>query len=256
MWFHRSCSGLLTGGDVKHSHYFDHVLQMPGFEPRITFSGEPSNGSLVRERRRLWPVEGPAAPSWEPEPRDLLFIAGTDWRYLAERKLETLSNPRINLIQGVGHADAATERHGYLSEKAVRICVSREVADAISATGRTRGPVLTIPNGVDLSPFEPAEGGSPTGYEKRRQPLAIIGYKRPELAWSLSEELDAESIPHLLLVRPLDRRAFLALLAETRVAVCLPHSTEGFYLPGARGDGRRRSGGDPGLCRQSRLLSS
>ena len=231
VWFHRSCSGLLTGGDVKHSHYFDHVLRMPGFGPRITFSGEPSSGSLVRERRRLWPAGDRPAPRWEPGPRDLLFIAEVDWRYLAERRLEALPNPRIKMIQHVQHADAATERYDYLSEKAVRICVSREGADVISATGRTRGPVLPIPNGIDLSPFEPAEGGSPVGYEKRRQPLVNIGYKRPDLAWSLSDGLDAESIPHLLIVKPLDRRAFLALLTETRVAVCLPHSTEGFYLP-------------------------
>lgn len=231
VWFHRSRSGPLTGGDVKHSHYFGHVLRMPGFEPRITFSGEPSDGSLARDRRWLWSARDAAAPKWRPEPRDLLFIAGTDWRYLAERGLEALPNPRINLIQGVRHADTASDLYAYLSKKAVRICVSPEVADAVSATGRIKGPVLTIPNGVDLSPFDPAEDGSPAGYERRRQPLAIIGYKRPDLAWSLAERLDAESIPHLLLVKPLDRRAFLALLAETRVAVCLPHSTEGFYLP-------------------------
>ena len=230
VWFHRSYGGL-TGGDVKHAQYFDHVRRMPGFEPKLTFRGEPANESIARERRRLWPVGDAAAPNWEPGPRDLLFLAGRDWRYLAERRLEALPNPRINLIQGVRHADTATELYGYLSEKAVRICVSQEVADAVSAAGRTRGPVLTIPNGVDLRPFDPARDGSPAGYERRRQPLAIIGYKRPDLAWSLSGGLDAESIPHLLLVRPLDRRAFLALLAETRIAVCLPHPTEGFYLP-------------------------
>ena len=42
VWFYRDYVRL-TGGHLKHSHYFDHVLRMPGFAPRITFSGEPSN---------------------------------------------------------------------------------------------------------------------------------------------------------------------------------------------------------------------
>ena len=70
-------------------------------------------------------------------------LAGVDWRYLAESGLESLPNPRINLIQGVRHAHEGTEFHRYLAHRAIRVCVSREVADAISATERVEGPILT-----------------------------------------------------------------------------------------------------------------
>ena len=116
-------------------------------------------------------------------------------------------------------------------ERAIRICVSREVADAIAATGRANGPVLTIPNGIDVTPFAPADEGSPLGYETRPQSIAIVGYKSFDLAREFSERLRAEQIDHLLLTKFLDREAFLALLAETRIAVCLPKEEEGFYLP-------------------------
>ena len=124
-----------------------------------------------------------------------------------------------------------TELYGYLSEPALRICVSWEVAQAILATGRTRGPVLTIPNGIDITPFEASERGSPAGFQARRWPVLLAGYKRPDLARGLSERLDAQRTEHRLLTEFLGRDAFLGLLAESRVAVCPPHAEEGFYLP-------------------------
>ena len=231
VWFHRGYK-TVTGGSIKHSHYFEHVLRMPGFAPKIVLMGEPANESYARTLRQLWPERDSAVVSrWEPGPRDLFFLAGVDWRYPAKFGLDSLPNPRINLVQHVRHAHEGTELYGYLAERAVRICVSQEVADAISATGRTNGPILTIPNGIDATPFEPAGEGSPAGFEKRRLPITIVGYKSPELARGLSERLDAERIEHLLLTEFVDRDTFFGLLAESRVAVCLPHVEEGFYLP-------------------------
>ena len=222
----------LTGGHVKHAHYFDHVRRMRGFAPRVTFSGAPATEALARERRRLWaPGDGAMAERWEPEGRDVLFLAGVDWRYLNESGLVALPNPRISFVQHVRHAHEGTELHRYLGELAIRICVSEEVADAISATGRTRGPVLTIPNGIDLAPFEPAEEGSPAEFGARPSAIAIVGYKRPDLARNLAARLEAEGVEHRLVTEFLDRDRFLDLLGETRVAVCLPHAEEGFYLP-------------------------
>lgn len=231
IWFYRDYRGL-TGGELKHSHYFDHVLRAPGFTPKITFGGELLNESHARERRRLWPAGGDgAAARWEPGRRDVLFLAGVDWRYLAENGLESLPNPRINLIQHVRHAHEGTELYRYLAERAIRICVSREVADAISATGRTRGPVLTIPNGIDLAPADPAGGSFAAALRARSRPITIVGYKRPDLALALSRRLDEERIAHPPATEFIERRRFLDLLAESRVAVCLPHAEEGFYLP-------------------------
>ena len=171
VWFHRKYNRL-SGGRLKHAHYFDHVDRMPGFIPKITFSGDTKDASLLAERDRLWPaaVEN-RAPSWMPEHRDVLFLEGAiDWPYLIESGLDSLPNPRINLIQGIQHAHEDNVRYRYLSERAIRICVSKEVADAICSTGRTNGPVLTIPNGVDVIPFQRSAGGSPLDYDARRQP--------------------------------------------------------------------------------------
>ena len=231
IWFHREYVRLF-GGHVKHSHYFGHVARMPGFAPRITFTGEPATESLARERAELWPSGGGVgAQRWDPGSRDVLFLAGTDWRYLSSRGLGGLPNPRINLVQHVRHAHEGTELYGYLSERAIRICVSQEVSDAVSATGRARGPVVTISNGIDISLFEPAADGSPAGFEARSPAVMLAGYKRPDLARELAARLDAEGIEHRLVTDFLDRGRFLELLEGSRVAVCLPRAEEGFYLP-------------------------
>ena len=225
VWFHRDYRRF-TGGHVKHAHYVDHVARHTLHRPAITFSSEPASVALREEQRRLWPFDDVAA-AWRPEPRDILFVAGTDWRYVDARGMGELPNPRINLIQHVRHAHADTELYGYLARRAVRICVSQEVADAIAATGRTRGPTLTIPNGIDLMPSPTAAA---TG-DSRASAVTIVAYKAPALGRELAAALSARGVPHRAVFDFMDRRAFLALLADTEVAVCLPRAEEGFYLP-------------------------
>ena len=221
----------LTGGHLKHSHYFEHVRRIPGFAPRITFGGEAPNDSQVRERRRLWPTgDNGTAARWEPSRRDVLFLAGVDWRYLANSGPEGRENPRVNLIQHVRHAYEGTELYRYLAGKAIRICVSQEVADAIADTGRANGPILTIPNGTDITPVDTVQEGSPEACKAQRQPITIIGYKSPDLARALSERL-TERTAHRLVTEFLDRCTFLDRLVDSRIVVCLPRPEEGFYLP-------------------------
>lgn len=59
IWFHRAFK-VVTGGEVKHAHYFAHARQMEGFEARIAFTGGPLPEALQRERRRttccFWPA--------------------------------------------------------------------------------------------------------------------------------------------------------------------------------------------------------
>ena len=229
IWFHRHYRRL-TGGHLKHAHYYDHVNRLQAFERRIVFGGTPVNSSIEAERSRLWPTSrAELVPEWNPETRDVLFLAGIDWRYLTATGLLACEGPRINLIQHVRHAHPGTELRSYLGNRAIRICVSAEVADAISATGQVRGPIYTIPNGTDCMPFEPTEEAA--AIQLRPERVTIVGYKCPELATDISEQLHEERIPHRLLDGFIDRAAFLDCLRRTRIAVCLPRAEEGFYLP-------------------------
>ena len=230
VWFHRRYERL-TGGHVKHAHYYGHVAQLPGHTRRILFGGKPEAGLLAREQAILWPTTpDERVDRWRPGERDVLFLAGTDWRYVARAGLDGIPNPRINLIQHVRHGHAGTELHGFLAQRAVRICVSDEVAQAIHATGRVNGAVFTIPNGTECS-ASPVDCRGAEGFDGRPETAAIVGYKRQDLAAALSDLLDEGGIAHITLDGFINRDAFLGLLERTRVAVCLPRSEEGFYLP-------------------------
>ena len=231
IWFHRAFKGV-TGGEIKHSHYFSHARRLANFSARITFTGGPLNESLAGERRRLWPVGSfDGTVDWTPVEDDVLFLAGTDWRYLTAMALDGTDHPRINLVQHVRHANPGTELWSYLPRRAIRICVSTEVADAIARTGRPRGPVVAIPNATELPPWDWGDAAGCAAWEGRPRSVVVVGYKRPELAASLAERLRRDGVQHDVLTRVMERGSFLAQLAETRVAVCLPDPTEGFYLP-------------------------
>ena len=230
VWFHRR-SERLTGGHVKHAHYYGHVAMLPGHDRRIVFTGMSDNDPLFREQAELWPTtRSERVEAWQPEHGDVLFLAGTDWHYYDGAGLADGDIPRINLIQGVRHGHVGSELYGYLDRRAVRICVSDEVARVIGATRRVNGPVFTIPNGTECLPADIDVGGT-VGFDERPEGVTIVGYKRLDLATALSRWLDERRIPHLTLDSFIGRDAFLGLLERTRIAVCVPRQEEGFYLP-------------------------
>jgi hypothetical protein len=209
----------LTGGHVKVRDYFGHVGASGTHDARIWFTRDSSwaEGNPWHDATdRVVASPGDARP-------DVMFLAGLDW---------TLVNgcvgrdvPVVNLVQHVRHADPHDPRRPFLARRAVRICVSAEVAEAISAV-RPRGPVIAIPNGLDLAglpgPRTPAE---------RDTDVLVAGAKQPDLARRIAERLRAPGRRVVLLDGRVPRSLFLAWLARTRVAVLLPNPREGFYLP-------------------------
>jgi len=206
-----------TGGHQKVADYFYHLKSSPEFLPHISFSDET-----------LWDRTNPWFPDYQqqqaeyiPSNYDYAFLAGMDWqRYLTSNPPK--NQPVVNLIQHVRHADPAQPMYEFLSQKAVRVCVSREVELAITATGRVNGPVFTIQNGIAL-PLLP-------GVEKQHE-LLIFGPKNPIQAQVLGDELKKQGIIAHCINHWLPREQLLGVLAASRIAVLLPSETEGFYLP-------------------------
>jgi len=219
----------MQGGHLVHSQYFSDVAACDGLTPAIAFSPVPAAPEAPEQIRQLWPRHlGTWVQQWEPKPGDVLFLAGTDWRYLDDRGLDALPNPRLNLLQHVRHADHGSVLHGYLTRRAIRICVSPEVADVVSETGLANGPVIVIPNASDLPEASP---GRRCSRDTPPSPVAIAGDKNPALAQALSEQLNAVGLPHDLMVEFQPRPSFLERLERSQIAVCIPRREEGFYLP-------------------------
>lgn len=217
-----------SGGHLKVWDYFTHVRESARHVPQIFFSDD-----AVWDETNPWREAGEYRQSaWRPEEAEILFLAGTDWAALDETRRTAAPVPIINLLQHVRHAEPGDRRYRFLERRAIRICVSAEVAAAVRATGRANGPVVVIPNGVDSELFGAAEITRTQDID-----LLIAGLKQPELAGRLAERLGPTAPRVEVLTTKLPRREFLDYLGRSVVTVFLPNVTEGFYLPAVEGMG-------------------
>jgi glycosyltransferase involved in cell wall biosynthesis len=219
--FHRSFKQF-SGGHLKVWHYFRHLQESKEFQPEIFFSEES-----------VWNSENPwlsqkalTQQVWSPQTKDILFLAGLDWLKLDKGPPLPSRIPIVNLIQHVRHADPRDIRFRFLSNKAVRICVSEPVAESLRATGRVNGPVFTVANGIDLSELPP-----PIDWDNRETDLTVFGLKNNALAKELSAALKKADIDAEIQLTRLPRKLFLDKLRNSKFAVLIPHETEGFFLP-------------------------
>ena len=206
-----------SGGHLVVWHYFKHVTASTSYRPRVSLTR-----TSVTEHNP-WaslPSEFVAGPG-EIE-GDVLFLAGLDWHRLPPERRRNPRAPTINLIQHLRHADPGSARYQLLGHPAIRICVSNEVAEAIAATGTVNGPILTITPGVDVD-REP----------RTERPIDVFvgALKAPELGRRIAARLETPGRTVELVDRFTARRRFLGLVARSKVAVLLPHRTEGFFLP-------------------------
>ena len=170
------------GGHLKIWEYFNHVLSSPDFTPRIGFSPK----TRWDESNPWWEAREYVVDDWDAVRPDIFFVAGRDWARLDQHPRADDGIPVVNLLQHVRHADPEGNRYEFLSRRAVRLCVSEVVADAVRATGVAQGPVMAIPISIDLSelPFAPASG--------RDIDVLIAGLKQPDLARELAARLSED----------------------------------------------------------------
>jgi glycosyltransferase involved in cell wall biosynthesis len=211
-----------TGGHLKVWDYFNHIKMTANFTPFIYME---SGGDVSDNNPWLSSAQN-KLPEWSPLEADVLFLAGMDWFTLPYPERKKWPKPVINLIQGFRHSIPDTPLYDCLSNHAIRICVSQEVANSILATGKVNGPVFTIPNGIDYSFINNIKPNGSKEFD-----LLIVGLKNPNMAKEL--EIACKKLPITIkcLTEIKPRLDFIRAMAASRIAVLLPSVTEGFYLP-------------------------
>lgn len=209
-----------TGGHGKVWDYFNHALAL-GWDARVYLtpdSRRDESNPWMRLPERI-------VDQWQPQMASALFLAGMDWQAVpANAELP----PVINLISHVRHADhdPALPLRDFLPRKALRICLSEPIAEAILATGEVNGRVEVIPAALDL----PAEVNP--WPENARHGVFIVATKQQLLGQALADALQAAGVSVDLLRTDVPRMDYYRRMAQARAVVCLPHAREGFYLPG------------------------
>ena len=211
------------GGHLKVWHYFNHTLAAEGFDARVLFDVDSNwDSSNPWSNVRDLVVETPS---------DLLpqafFVAGRDWQRMESLGLLETDLPIINFIQHTRHAGDWSIQSRYLKRKAIRICVSDEVAQAVESAG-SRGRTIVIPNSVDV----PVRAGT---CQEKSVDLLIAGLKQPEMAIQAAAALQKPGRIIEVLGDHLPREEFLAKIGNARNVLFLPNHEEGFFLPALEG---------------------
>jgi len=218
----------LTGGDLKVWHYFNHVRSSGRHTALVRFSAD-----AVWDSSNPWnDARENVIGADEDVDFDVLFLSGIDWRAMIPiGQRDEYRRPIINIVQHVWHAcpNDRLNRHRFLPHKAIRICVSPEIAKAILRTGRVRGPVFTIPNALELDAL--AADGAPG----RDIDVLVAANKQPELGGAVAARLRAPGRAVELVAERIPRDALLDLMRRARVSVLVPNPKEGFYLPALEG---------------------
>ncbi|MBA2519528.1 MAG: glycosyltransferase family 4 protein [Chloroflexia bacterium] len=213
------------GAHLKLWDYFGHVLAAPGFTPRISFTAKTRwDASNPWLNARKYVVDDPNTVDV-----GLFFLGGRRWEQAEQHPSWGPDTPVLSFVQHVHHADPANERYQYLSRPAIRVCVAEEVGTALRATGIVRGPLIVIPNGIDLGDDIPETAVEPD------VDVLIAALKRPELGLRLLTRLEGKGRRVRLLTERLHRSEYLRRLQRARVTLFLPNDTEGFYLPALEG---------------------
>lgn len=219
MLFHRDYHGY-TGGHGKLRDYLDHVQAHPGWSAAVYLS--PSSDRDVGNPF----LDAPGLTErWMPQAADALLLGGMDWTALPMSSVLP-AQPVVNLVQHVRHADPTLPLRGFLSRRAIRVCVSTAVAAAIAATGEVNGPMRVIPAAVDSATL------AKLGERTAGSDVFIDAVKQPSLGSAVADALARCGVPARLHAARLPRTDYLAAMAAAAVVVALPDPLEGFYLPG------------------------
>lgn len=211
------------GGHLKVWHYFNHTRATDGFEARVLFDVDSNwdASNPWRDTRDL------VVDSHESVQANAYFVAGRDWQRMEALGLLESDLPVINFIQHTRHADDWSIQSRYLTRKAIRICVSEEVAAAVEGAG-SRGRTIVIPNSIDV-PLQEAPKA------ERSMDLLIAGLKQPEMAHQAANALDTQGRVIEVLDDHVSREQFLEKIRNAHNVLFLPNRDEGFYLPALEG---------------------
>jgi hypothetical protein len=216
-----------AGHHLKVWDYFNHVLASPEHTAAVYFSPE----SRLDDTNPWTSVPDRVVDSAADVDADLLFLSGMDWRQVDPATREDSPVPLLNLVQHPTNTEPDNPRYEFLSNKAIRICISPEMAERVEATGRARGPVFTIPDAIDVAAVR-SLGGSPP----RDVDVLVAALKNPEMGQQVARRLRRpQRIVQLLDRRLTHRSEVLELLARAKLTVFVPWHEEGFYLPALEG---------------------
>ena len=203
-----------SGGHQKVSDYLLHTASSKQYEPWLW----SENLSKIQARLFMDLPDVKLSSEYAPHKADVAFLAGMDWQ--AYQPFFNEEQIKLNLIQHIRHGDKKHPLHQFLRHKAIRLCVSDAVKEAIEPYAN--GPCYTVRMGHDI----------PKLTLTKVNDLYILATKQPELGKALCEWAQGQGLKVVIHDSPVERELVHQTMAKSSVVIALPNKTEGFFLPG------------------------
>ena len=208
-----------TGGHVKVFHYLQYVLHSGLARPQLYLT--PSS---LRDESNIF-LAYPELIVDQVGGNDILFLGGVDWPAAEGLGLLGSDVPIIALLQNVFHANPDDQYPRYNHHRAIRICNSQEIADAIRSLGEPNGPMHVI------SAAFPSLTSMRLDWSRRTVDVFIAGFKTPPLAEAVASRLANAGVSVDVTTHQIPSNDYHRRMAASRVAIMLTYRQEGSPLP-------------------------
>lgn len=203
-----------TGGHKKFYDYLNHTKAIEGVKCKL----------FVQNDCKVMPGLFSDIPDvqyqheYNPNTCNVVFLAGMDWQYyLPHRRSEDVI---VNLVQHVRHGDNTHPLFNFLQYKALRLCVSEAVKDAIAPYAN--GRCVIVPIGHDI-PYLQLD---------KEYDLYILAKKNVNFGKAIAKWAESKGLAYKLHDCLVSKEEVSVAMAKSRVSLVLPNPTEGFFLPG------------------------
>lgn len=218
----------ISGGARKMLDYIGHARSFPDWQPVVhlpphlkTAGGAPNAPNaylnhldpncLVDDISALRP--------------DVVFSTIGFKPYLRECGAWNDDVPLVRLLQGFGSLDPSKPSYRRQCDPCITICVSEGLGRAFRELCPNQ-PSRIIPNAVDADEIVRVTAGV-----VKRELVTVFGVKNKPLGRSLERRIAGMGIPVRGIHEIVDRERYLRAIAESAIALFVPHRVEGFFMP-------------------------
>lgn len=221
---HFGLRNVVRGAHHKTFDFFHHIKSFSNYKPEIFFAEDS-----IWEPNIPWYSLFDSMPTLKKnfDHPDILFLnSGKDWiKYSAKRDIPE----HIPIVSPVNNFRAVNPNHKsfkFLTRKAIRLCPSQELYEAVKNHPNTNGPTIYLPNGVGI------KSTARKLLQSKNIDILLVGNKNPIMAHEILNRLNYPNAKIEIIDRWISKTDFQNLLARSKISVHLPKIVEEHYIPG------------------------
>lgn len=221
---HFGLKNVVRGAHHKTFDFYHHIKNFKGYQPQIYFDDES-----IWEPNIPWYSLFNSMPTLKRDQTnpDILFLnSGKDWIKYSKHKDIPEHIPIISPVNNFRAVNPNHKSFQFLTRKAIRLCPSQELYEAVKNHPLTNGPTIYLPNGVGIDP------NAKKLITRKDIDILLVGNKNPLMAHELLSKLKHCNAQVEIIDKWISKTDFQKLLARSKISVHLPKVVEEHYIPG------------------------